>query len=300
MSFEIDRTMLPTRDWVEGMDGGRNVISKVLFGLLGAGLVAFGVGLAPAMDHGALRWGFLLSNLGAGVALVVVALFRPWRWPTPGPTVLATIGDVRGPDLSGASEHGPGVSRGLRFGPRRGVVVGGRWVIAVGLVMYAGMGLRILDAVARAIRDPGRHVVTLVVGVAWLAVLAWVVWASIKHLRTHRGGFSFVVLSEGLGTALDCELADFIAWDELEDVSYRFQTYNSARGIRVLVASGGARRVLAGLEAFQDHPSTLIYAARHYAEHPEDRAELADGRAIARLQDLLDRGAPYADSALPD
>lgn len=126
----------------------------------------------------------------------------------------------------------------------------------------------------------GVHSPWLVVGVAWAAATPVVVlvrrpWR--RELRLSPDGVTYAS-----GTA-----ERFRRWADVRGVAARDEV-DSYRGIvvhhpLVVVQATGEPLVVRAAELAVD-PALAYWAARCYADHPEARAELADGRAVDRLR----------------
>jgi hypothetical protein len=73
------------------------------------------------------------------------------------------------------------------------------------------------------------------------------------------------------------------AWDEVTDVADRAQTARQPSGTTYITTSDGRTRVLPS-DWYTPNGHGLREFVRFYWKHPEDREELADGRALRRLE----------------
>jgi hypothetical protein len=74
------------------------------------------------------------------------------------------------------------------------------------------------------------------------------------------------------------------SWDDVKDVSDKTSDRRAAQPIE-LVMNDGSTHVINGAATYSPHGVALYWMVRHYWLHPEDRAELTDGRAVERLRD---------------
>jgi len=118
------------------------------------------------------------------------------------------------------------------------------------------------------------------IGVAWLVCsLAYCLlrgWSKgWGHLKLSPEGFE---ISSVLGTTSSG------AWSDVVDVIDEAPKGKISRCPAVMVMKDAPPQVLNGLQAYQPDGTALYWAIRHYWLHPENREELTNGRAVARLR----------------
>lgn len=118
------------------------------------------------------------------------------------------------------------------------------------------------------------------VGMAWL-----VCWLSYCLLRGRLKGWGHLKLSpDGFEAASVVGMTAGGAWDDVVDVIDEAPKGEVSRCAAVMVMRDGPPQVISSLHAYLPEGNALYWAVRHYWLHPENRGELAGGRAIERLQ----------------
>lgn len=74
----------------------------------------------------------------------------------------------------------------------------------------------------------------------------------------------------------------FYAWDDIDDVLDTPEKKRTRKAI-VLALNDGSEVIIEGADLYVPRGVGLYWMVRHYWRHPEDRAELTDGRAHERL-----------------
>ena len=118
------------------------------------------------------------------------------------------------------------------------------------------------------------------IGVAWL-----VCWLAYLLLRGRSKGWGHLKLSpEGFEVASVVGTTASGTWDDVLDVLDEAPKGKVSRCPAVMVMKDVPPQVINGLHAYQPDGTALYWAVRHYWLHPENRGELANGRAIERLR----------------
>lgn len=117
---------------------------------------------------------------------------------------------------------------------------------------------------------------------AAIAVLAVAV-ASFRAWR--RGGIGWVRLTGERIDIANMTSTESILWGDVRDVTGHSETQKATRRAIVLSTSEAGETVLDGADFYYPAGASLFWMVRHYWKHPEDRPELADGRAADRLRD---------------
>ena len=115
-----------------------------------------------------------------------------------------------------------------------------------------------------------------------LAVVAAVV-GLVSVLR--RGGIGYLKLTpEGIDIA-NIISTKYVDWDDVVDVKDDTDTKRRTRKAIVLCFQDGSEEIVDGADFYVPQGIALYWMVRHYWRHPDDRSELTDGRALARLRD---------------
>lgn len=133
-------------------------------------------------------------------------------------------------------------------------------------------GMRILGPIAAGI-------VTLI-GIAGLIV------------ARRRGEVGHVKLTPAMVENADILSTRLFEWDDIDDVADHATTRKAPRAV-VLRLRDGREEVISMADAYLPGGAALYWLVRHYWRHPQDRTELADGRAAQRLREgRFDTGDP--------
>ncbi len=314
VTYDIDRSLLPTRRWVEGFDGGRNYLSQTLILAIGCASAAMAVAALFAFaELGQVSVAIFVSTGSmAGLMLLVVigtlALAESRAWLQ----AQSFAGDI-------AMDTGPGISFALRS-TRLHRVLPLVALMAIGTAAWWTWGLW---GRSQAHGWASAIVLVLVVPPTGTAVVGLLLLAPRWWNRRHHA-LRAVLCVRGIGLDQG-EVPEFLEWDQVKSIEVDFWSpalSDGAKGMRLVAVhpiaaenltmhpeSVRAWRVLrsitwlAGrmrnafiipLEQMEDHPSVVVYAVRFYAAHPESRSELGDGRALHRLGAVL-AGPIYSD-----
>lgn len=118
-----------------------------------------------------------------------------------------------------------------------------------------------------------------------IVVAGLVCWFSYLLLRGRSNGWGYLKLSpEGFEVANSVTTTASGAWDDVEDVVDQAPKGKSSYCPAVMVMKSAEPQVINSLYNYQPDGSALYWAIRHYWLHPENRDELANGRAIERLR----------------
>lgn len=116
-------------------------------------------------------------------------------------------------------------------------------------------------------------------------VAGLVCWLSYVLMRGRSNGWGYLKLSPG-----GFEAADAVttlargAWDDVVDVIDKAPKGTAAYCPAVMVMRDGPPQVVKSVDGYGPYGSAVYWAIRHYWLHPENRGELASGKAIERLQ----------------
>jgi len=117
------------------------------------------------------------------------------------------------------------------------------------------------------------------IGVAWL-----VCWLTYLLLRGWSKGWGHLKLSpDGFELASVAGPTASGAWDDVLNVIDEAPKGKVSRCPAVMVMKDVPPQVINGLQAYPPDGNTIYWAIRHYWLHPENRGELASGRAVERL-----------------
>lgn len=130
------------------------------------------------------------------------------------------------------------------------------------LEMFTGPGARLSALVSASF---------VTVLCTWGLVSAWA-----------RGGVGYVKLTLSGVEIADILHTKFVAWHEVAAVDDEGQSKRTRKPV-VLVRADGTEHVIDGADFYVPEGVGLYWMVRHYWSHPDDRAELADGRALQRL-----------------
>lgn len=95
-------------------------------------------------------------------------------------------------------------------------------------------------------------------------------------------GWGHVRLTPGGVENTDLIRTKFHAWDDIDDVLDAPEKKRTRKAV-VLALKDGGEAVIEGADLYVPRGVGLYWMVRHYWRHPEDRAELANGRAHERL-----------------
>jgi hypothetical protein len=117
------------------------------------------------------------------------------------------------------------------------------------------------------------------------ALMSGAVLVAVLGLITawRRGGMGYVKLtSAGLDNA-NIAFTKSVYWDDVVDVKDSSEEKRTRKAI-VLCLRDGSEEIVGSADLYVPTGAALYWMVRHYWKHPENRAELADGRALDRLR----------------
>ncbi len=128
---------------------------------------------------------------------------------------------------------------------------------------------------------PGWRIGTLIAmgSAVALAVRLAIVWW--QKRRIGSGSVQLTPTGVKVTTAVSAEST---SWDDVVNVSDETEAKKTRTAI-VLHRRDGTEQVLDGTDFYVPKGIGLYWMVHHYWRHPEDRAELTDGRALERLRD---------------
>ena len=100
-----------------------------------------------------------------------------------------------------------------------------------------------------------------------------------------RGGVGYVKLTPSGVDVADIFRTESVAWDDIDDVDDHSDIDKKTRKAVVLRRRDGSEKVIDGCDFYVPNGVGLYWMVRHYWRHPDDRAELTDGRSLARLDE---------------
>lgn len=299
MPYDVDRSLLPTRRWVEGWDGGRNYGTRVLFALMSAGALLAAI---PVIGEDPTWRGVVATVPIVLASLTLASLARGVRlvWPDRSPRLHATLASLSAADTAGVA-----------FAPRRVSRVGTGLMAAA----FATGGVVIVGSAWNY-----RHLFTWQENSWWFglgltsSVIGLWLAHTLRRAALHGRPGEMVLTSEGV--VMSSYAGErLLGWENLESAD--LTTFFRGRGrtlslvpthadawwdltagqprdpLQRMLHEGHPTQLL--LEEMLDHPSVVTYAVRYYRAHPEHRDELSDDRSLKRLRAVL-RGPTYADS----
>ena len=101
---------------------------------------------------------------------------------------------------------------------------------------------------------------------------------------TRRGGIGYVRLTRSGFEIAELARTGQGLWADVREVSDEAIDKRTQHPIDVEMTDGSSQ-VIHWAADFTPQGIALYWMVRHYWLHPEDRAELADGRAVERLRD---------------
>lgn len=245
---------LPPPNWTDNVTG-LITISLVLFG---GGLVYFSAQLIVAASEGSL-WAAMTAG---GFAVCLLGFLSAI-----GVTLLAS--SDRHADCSSA---GTTVRVNPAIAWSYGVALLGGAIGASCFLLFVSRGLAELP-----FATPGEGRVTRYL-VSSLLVLS--VGGLIALLRTREPGYLRIGV-DGVEHA-DMLRTRRARWEDIVEVKDKAD--KRARNPLVFVVKDSKPVVVANAERFGSSGPALYWMARHYWQHPGDRGELSDGRALERLR----------------
>lgn len=100
-----------------------------------------------------------------------------------------------------------------------------------------------------------------------------------------RGGVGYVRLTPSGIDVADIFRTESVSWDDIDDVDDHSDVNKKTRKAVVLRRHDGSEKVIDGCDFYVPNGVGLYWMVRHYWRHPEDRAELTDGRSLSRLDE---------------
>ncbi|BBZ62566.1 hypothetical protein [Mycolicibacterium monacense] len=97
-----------------------------------------------------------------------------------------------------------------------------------------------------------------------------------------RNGWGYVRLTLAGVENTDVIRTKFYAWGDIDDVLDAPEKKRTRKAV-VLALKDGSEVIIEGADLYVPRGVGLYWMVRHYWRHPEDRAELTDGRAHERL-----------------
>lgn len=112
------------------------------------------------------------------------------------------------------------------------------------------------------------------------------VFTTILSLVTawRRKGIGHVKLTPSVVENADVLKIRVFDWDDVVDVADHAESKKARRAV-VLRMRDGHEEIITIADIYLPRGAALYWLVRHYWRHPEDRAELVDGRAAERLRD---------------
>lgn len=247
-------TLPEPADWVSGRE---RLTWATICGLAPA-IVALGFG-TRALLRGSYATALLLCALAACFVLVVIALQLVRRGLT-----------------SLRAEHD---STGTTILPDRRFTT----FVIVGLILGTVSMLTIAIALPLRAFDiplsPGMQ--TFSPFVAGFGALAGFVGLVVGW---RRGGVGYVdVTTDGVEIA-NIAYTESVDWNDIADVRASADSKKTRKAV-VLVRRDGTEKIIDGADIYVPGGSALYWMVRHYWQHPDNRSELTDGRAIQRLHE---------------
>lgn len=118
-----------------------------------------------------------------------------------------------------------------------------------------------------------------------IIVAGLVCWLSYLLLRGRSNGWGYLKLSpEGFEVSNSVTTTASGAWDDVMDVIDQAPKGKAVSCPAVTVMTDGEAQTINSLPTYQANGAALYWAIRHYWLYPENRGELANGRAIERLR----------------
>jgi hypothetical protein len=99
-----------------------------------------------------------------------------------------------------------------------------------------------------------------------------------------RGGMGYLKLTESGVDYANIASTKSIPWESVVAVQGHSEAKKTRKAL-VLCMGDGTEEVVDGLDLYVPNGVGLYWMVRHYWRHADDRAELADGRALERLRD---------------
>ncbi|MEZ0342459.1 hypothetical protein ACAG25_21060 [Mycobacterium sp. pV006] len=99
-----------------------------------------------------------------------------------------------------------------------------------------------------------------------------------------RGEAGHVKLTPAMVENTDILSTRLFEWDDIDDVADHATTRKAHRAV-VLRLRDGREEIISMADVYLPGGAALYWLVRHYWRHPEDRAELADGRVAQRLRE---------------
>jgi hypothetical protein len=99
-----------------------------------------------------------------------------------------------------------------------------------------------------------------------------------------RGGVGYVDISPDGVDIANIVYTESVDWDDIADVADSVETKKTRKAV-VLKLRDGSEKIIDGADLYVPAGVRLYWMVRHYWGHPDDRAELTDGRALERIAD---------------
>jgi hypothetical protein len=153
-----------------------------------------------------------------------------------------------------------------------GIALLGGVIGASGYLFFVSRGLADLPFATPGGGRATRHLM--------ISLLVLSVWGLVALLRTREPGYLRIGV-DGIehGNMLRTRSA---RWEDLVDVTDKAD--KRARNPIVFAVKGAKPIVVPNGDRYGDSGAALYWMARHYWQYPENRGELADGRALDRLR----------------
>ena len=100
-----------------------------------------------------------------------------------------------------------------------------------------------------------------------------------------RGGVGYVKLTPTGIDVADVKSTQTIQWADIVGVADHSETNKKTRKAAVLRRQDGTEKTIEACDLYAPNGVGLYWMVRHYWRHPDDRPELTDGRALARLDE---------------
>lgn len=161
-----------------------------------------------------------------------------------------------------------------------------RWyavvIVVASLIGFVGV---VLVVVAMLVTDAGdafsRGARTAVTGLAVAGLVTLVhIFAGVWKRRT----LGYVKLAPTGVDIADMERTASVEWDDVVEIGDQAESKKTRKGVALRLRDG-EEKVIDGADFYVPRGTRMYWMMRHYWRHPEDRAELTDGRALQRLHD---------------
>ncbi|MDP9168550.1 MAG: hypothetical protein M3O32_21175 [Actinomycetota bacterium] len=123
--------------------------------------------------------------------------------------------------------------------------------------------------------------------IAAMVLMALTTMTVVSGLLTarRRGGVGYVKLTPTGIDIADVKSTESVAWADIVGVDDHSDVNKKIRRAAVLRRREGAETSIGSCDLYVPNGVGLYWMVWHYWRHPDDRVELTDGRALARLEE---------------